>query len=526
LSEGTLISQPETIFVAAENGLLPGAKVGGVADVIRDLPAAVATQGARATILTPSYGTLHRLPGARPLEIVATVFRGRRFRARVFEVPVEPDNVRCLVIDHRVLAPTDPGVVYHGDDANRPYATDANKFAFFCAAVASWIITRPQEPAVVHLHDWHCGVLAVLRRFDARYLRLARIPTVFTIHNLAYQGQRPLRDDPSSLHAWFPALRYEASSVTDPEFTHVFNPMAAAIRLCDRVNTVSPTYAREICRPSDPATGFIGGEGLEADLRRREQDGTLMGILNGCNYPATPAVASPWKDLRRLIGDTLDGWQQRERDPAFRKMHANARKRLDGLGEDRPPHLLTSVGRIVDQKMRLMFTRTPAGVPALAALLERLPDDALLILLGSGEPRFEAELARIAAKQPKLLFLRGYSEAVGEALYASGDLFLMPSSFEPCGISQMLSMRAGQPCVVHAVGGLRDTVRHGETGFVFDGQDPSRQAGAFVDCAADAVALRDNDPSAYARIRDGARASRFPWDASARHYLRKMYELG
>jgi len=181
-----------------------------------------------------------------------------------------------------------PGVVYHGDGDEHPYATDANKFAFFCAAVASWVITRPQDPAVLHLHDWHSGVLAVLRRFDARYMRLARIPTVFTIHNLAYQGQRPLRDDASSLHAWFPTLRYTTAGVSDPAFPHVFNPMAAAIRLCDRINTVSPSYAREICRPSDPSAGFIGGEGLEEDLKQRERDGTLIGILNGGNYPQLP----------------------------------------------------------------------------------------------------------------------------------------------------------------------------------------------------------------------------------------------
>ncbi len=419
-----------------------------------------------------------------------------------------------------------PGVVYHGDGDEHPYATDANKFAFFCAAVASWVITRPQDPAVLHLHDWHSGVLAVLRRFDARYMRLARIPTVFTIHNLAYQGQRPLRDDASSLHAWFPTLRYTTAGVSDPAFPHVFNPMAAAIRLCDRINTVSPSYAREICRPSDPSAGFIGGEGLEEDLKQRERDGTLIGILNGCNYPAATAAAPPWHELRRLLDAALADWQQRDRDPVIARMHALARNRLKRLGDDRPRHLLTSVGRIVDQKMRLMFTRTPSGRPALAALLDRLPDDALLILLGSGDTRYEAELARIATRHRKLLFLRGYSEAAGDALYASGDLFLMPSSFEPCGISQMLAMRAGQPCVVHGVGGLRDTVKHLETGFVFAGADPARQAGAFVDCTADAVALRDDDAGAFDRIRAAASRTRFPWRDAARNYLRNLYGLG
>ncbi len=148
----------------------------------------------------------------------------------------------------------------------------------------------------------------------------------------------------------------------------------------------------------------------------------------------------------------------------------------------------------------------------------------MLVLLGTGDPAYEAELTRLAARAPNLLFLRGYSEALSADLYAAGDLFLMPSSFEPCGISQMLAMRSGQPCVVHGVGGLRDTVADGRTGFVFNGSTPAAQVGRFVATVADALRLRENDPRRWQSIRRAARARRFDWARSARTYIRDLYE--
>lgn len=511
------------IFVAAENGALPGAKVGGVADVIRELPAAVADEGWKPTVLNPSYGSLHRLPGARRLARVHVAFRGRRWIVQPYSVPGAHPKVRCVVLDHRLFVPTEPGIVYHGDAADRPFATDAGKFAFFCAAAAAWIIAQDRRPDVLHLHDWHCGVLAVLRAFDSRCEPLRRIRTAFTIHNLAYQGQRPKRGDASALDTWFPDLAYDPAVVADPSNHDVFNPMAAAIRLSDRINAVSPTYAGEIQRPSRPSAGFVGGEGLERLLQRRAAEGALCGILNGCEYPERPAAKHSWLALRTIIAEALHGWRKRDTHPDSLEAHALATATLERLGDERPTHILTSVGRIVDQKMRLFFAGARGGRTSLELILDVLGEHGVLILLGSGDAFYEQELARIAARRTNLLFLRGYSDKLGSALYESGDLFLMPSSYEPCGISQMLAMRNGQPCVVHGVGGLKDTVADGKTGFVFDGRTPSGQARHFVECVGEALRVRETDTKRWSGIRRAARARRFDWTQSARSYIRELY---
>ncbi|HEX5788477.1 MAG TPA: glycogen/starch synthase [Woeseiaceae bacterium] len=511
------------MFVAAENGALPGAKVGGVADVIRDLPPAVAAEGWRATVVNPSYGSLHRLPGARALARLRVPFRGSTFTFTAYSVPANRDGVDCVVLDHPLLVPTEPGVVYHGDADDRPYATDAGKFAFFCAAVAAWLGSRERRPDALHLHDWHCGVLTVLRAFEPRFAALREVRTAFTIHNLAYQGQRPKRGDVSALDTWFPALAYTPGAVADPANAEVFNPMAAAIRLADRVNAVSPTYAREVQRPSAPEQGFVGGEGLESILRERAANGALIGILNGCEYPQMLPGAPDWPAVRQAVATALEGWQQQEKNGAAREAHRLAAATLARIGTARPRHLLTSVGRIVDQKMRLFFTGAGGGRSALAALLDELGNRGLLVLLGTGDSRYEALLVKLAGERTNLLFLRGYSEALSAALYAAGDLFLMPSSFEPCGISQMLAMRSGQPCVVHGVGGLRDTVEDELTGFVFEGGSPAEQAGNFVSRTSAALALRERDPARWDSIRRAAAAQRFDWSRAAKTYIREMY---
>lgn len=485
--------------------------------MIRELPAAVSAAGWPATVLTPSYGLLHQNSGAQEIDPVVTQFRGRPWDVRVFVVPGSNRHVRYVVFDHKLLVPTDTGVVYHDDDATRPFATDANKFAFFCAASASWIESRRTPPAAIHLHDWHTAIVAVLREFDSGFPQLRAIPQYFTIHNLAYQGQRPMRGDESSLEEWFPDLRYDGERLTDPQNRQIFNPMATAIRLADRVNAVSPTYAKEIQQPSDPSSGFVGGEGLESDLQRRATEGRLFGILNGCDYSNSPTTPPRWPKLLDLCKQTLLAWGDDS-------SHQVALHSLAKLPRRRPLHVLTSVGRVVDQKMRLFFEKTNTGQTALQDILDDLGDSGVFVLLGSGEPRYEKQLLKIARSSANFIYCRGYSEELGDALYAGGDLFLMPSSFEPCGISQMLAMRNGQPCLAHGVGGLCDTIDDGINGFIFEGVDPRDQAIGFVECVRNALRMRGNDPLRWQTIRNNALAARFDWASSAKQYIELFYE--
>jgi len=462
----------------------------------------------------------HELPGAQRIDSIEVGFSGNAFPVDIFEVDGRHKAVRNLVFEHALFSPQGPGRIYCNDAPERPFATDAGKFALFAAAAAAWMEQLADLPRVVHLHDWHAATYPVLTQFSPSLERLRSVPTVFTIHNLAYQGTRPISNDPSSLEAWFPELRYTHSSVRDPHLAHCYNPMAAAIRLADKISTVSQRYAKEICRASDPTTGFIGGEGLEQELAAASDQGRLEGILNGCNY-AVPAGRRPgWQRILSLAAEQVNGWL--DAYPASR-FHAIARSRLASLPKRRPRNLLTSVGRLVRQKASLMLQPLPDGRAALEHVLEDLGHQGVLILLGSGEAELENHMADIAERHHNLLFLCGYSATLADPLYRGGDLFLMPSSFEPCGISQMLAMRAAQPCVVHGVGGLEDTVDDGRTGFVFHGDTPAEQAANFVATVRRALAVKSEDNDRWQGICIQAASRRFTWAETARRIIEKLY---
>jgi len=509
-------------MLAAENGALPQGKVGGMGDVTRDLPRALAALGHPVTVVTPAYGRFAQLPGAKSLGALEVPFATATERVGWYRVKDE-GGVAHEVLDHPRFAPRGDGAIYHDDGADTPFFTDATKFAFFSAAAAALVAALPEPPAAVHLHDWHLGCYLALRGFDHRFGRLRAIRTVFTIHNLALQGTRPLSVTSSSLGAWYPWLRYRRAEVVDPVYADCFNPVATAVRLADMVNTVSPTYALEVQRPNDDERGFRGGEHLDHLLTRAQSERRLVGILNGCDYSAPAPRRSGWKALLELIRSELAGLMASESTLA--SAHYIADRRLDSFGSKRPRTLLTSIGRVVDQKVRLFREPVASGTTALERILDALAPEDHMIMLGSGDPEYERFFTQAATRHANFLFLRGYSDAIATALYATGDLFLMPSSFEPCGISQMLAMRAGQPCVVHAVGGLRDTVDR-RSGFPFEGDTPQRQAQSFAREVAAAVGLRQADPVQWQTITAAACAHRFDWRVSADRYVEEVYAFG
>ncbi len=515
----TTIDRRHVIFLASENGALPGGKVGGVADVIRDLPPAVAAEGYDVSVVTPSYGVFHSLDGAKRTGSVTAKFRGKEQRVDVYELPGR--DIKQVVLDHPEFTPDAPGQIYHDDGAARPFATDATKFAFLGAAAAAWIESLPEAPSVVHLNDWHAAFYFLERDYGPKADALGGIRTVFSIHNLAYQGQRPFKGDESSLATWFPDREAEREVLADPGAPDALNPMAFAIRSADYVSTVSPSYAREICQSSDPGRGFYGGEGLESDLRRVAADDRLGGILNGIDYPSTHPPRPGWQRLISLMRTQVDDWL--ERDPA-NATHQLASERIATLPGRRPLHVMTSIGRLVQQKTSLMLEPAAGKPTALDAILDAVGKHGVLLLVGSGEAEMEAQVFEVAKRHANLVFLNGYSETLAAPLYRGGDLFLMPSSFEPCGISQLLAMREGQPCVVHGVGGLADTVVDGETGFVFRGKNPSEQAEAFVTTVENALELRAERPVSWAGIVQRAERQRYDWSTAARQYIEQVYE--
>ncbi len=521
-------------MLAAEHGGLPGGKIGGIGDVIAELPPALVAAGLTVNVLLPAYGVYHELPGSRLAASADVEFAGSTQRVELYELPAQAEfgGATCWVVHHAVFG-TPPGQIYHHDSAASPFATDANIYALFCAAAVKLLSQRALPKCdVVHLHDWHAATFALLYRSQTRVekAQLDKLKIVFTVHNLALQGIRPLAGHPSSLTAWFPDIKREAAAlvetVCDPRYPDCYNAMRAGIVLADRVHVVSPSYAQEVLQPNAPEIGRHGGEGLELDLGRRADEGNLLGILNGCSYPEEPRsinVQQARVDLLTVLQRQLGEWFSQHEQ--LRSSDYLADKNLERHGQRllRPIDecfLVTSVGRITPQKVGLLLHPGADGT-LLDTLLLELAEQGLLILLGSGDQELELRLVEHAARHSNFVFLRGYSDELAELLYQAGDLFLMPSLFEPCGISQFLAMRSGQPCLVHEVGGLRDTVST-DTGFVFSG--PSLEEKAAEASAAFALALAERANSvAWAERCALAAGQRFSWDASAQRYLRDLY---
>ncbi len=515
------------LMIAAENGALPGGKAGGIGDVVRDIPKALAKRNCTVSVVTPAYGSLNQLADSKLIHSFSLNFAGKSQTLRLYRLNQKGprDRVRHYVIDHPLFSYCGKGKIYCDDPPGRPFSTDANKFALFCQAVGEAIVRKHfGKLHVLHLHDWHAAFLLVLRAYSPRFRSLKKIHCAFTIHNLALQGVRPFKDDESSLEDWFPELKYKPETLADPEWSHCINPMATAIRLADTVHAVSPNYAREILKPSDIEQGRYGGERLENELIRANREERLFGILNGCDYAASSeAEIRDWAELLELM-QTLN-WRWCSKKSTLGSAHFLAYHSLNQLSKNRPKTIITSVGRITSQKIELMRQPTSSGQPALHAALDLVGSDSLILVLGSGDPIYEQFLCETMVSYANFVFLNGFSEVLAEAFYQQGDLFFMPSSFEPCGISQMLAMRDGQPCLVHDVGGLSDTVIHNQTGFVFSGKNPTKQVDSMLLNLKQALKLQRSQSTEWLSIQAAAAAARFEWGDSIDAYLIELYQL-
>ncbi len=513
-------------MAAAENGALPGAKVGGIGDVIRDVPRALVERGHQVSVILPGYQRLSHLPQAQYVLSMTVEFASSLHTLELFEIQLDKENsVRHFVIENPLFGACGAGQLYC-HDADQPFATDATKFALFSLAICHLLVTNGIEtPDVLHLHDWHTAPVLLLRQYHAGFSALKKIPAVFTIHNLSLQGIRPFEDNESSLQQWFPALEVDKDKVVDPRYPDCINLMRCGINLADRVHVVSPGYAAEIREPSVPELGLVRGEGLEQDLQAAFEAGKLFGILNGCDYPATGRGKKPTKTA--FVAEAtmaLETWVGNQLYIKASWFHALERLLHWGGQRQKDAFLVTSVGRLTAQKVSLLRVEIE-GKSALEHLLAIVAaEKGFMIMLGSGDAACESFMTDIMRNNPCFLFLCGYAENTGDMLYTMGDLFLMPSSFEPCGISQMLAMRAGTPCLVHSVGGLADTVIHMQNGFCFSGSNPVEQAQAMISTFREALQLYSSRIPQWQQISKAAAAARFSWDESAAVYEKLLYE--
>ncbi len=512
------------LMVAAENGALPGGKVGGIGDVIRDAPIALAKAGHRVTVVTPGYGSLSALPEVSMRNTMTVEFCRHLEELALLEIKPASEQlgVTHLLLENALFAACGIGSIYC-DDEWGPFSTDAHKFALFCLGVCHAIVTGAIErPDVIHLHDWHAALLLFLRRHHPAYKALRSLRVVYTIHNLSLQGVRPFQNNGSSLEDWFALSDYDPALIADPRTPSCVNMMRMGINLADKVHVVSPTYAREILQPSNPRQGFVGGEGLEADLQRISRGKKLVGILNGCDYEGYRSGKPTAKSFLSLANDCLGQWAGNRHSVAAAHFFAQRRIMAWSSGKWQAKTVVASINRLTGQKVSLFETQVSPGVTALDAVLESL-GESVYIMTGSGDPHYEDFMTTAMARHENFLFMRGYSEPLADNLYRFCDLFLMPSSFEPCGISQMLAMRAGKPCLVHKVGGLNDTVSHNHNGFSFSGANPVDQAQAMVKCLDKALDTRLHRQEQWRRIAQAARQTRFPWEDSVRRYVDELY---
>lgn len=507
------------LFVAAENDAIPDCKAGGMGDVVRDVPRQISERGDKVHVVVPSYSRLHQ-KGTFKTKLNFQL-RGMTYTAELFEVIPKKEfkNIHHYVIHHPEIEAGGIAHIYH-DDPTEPFYTDAIKYFIFCTAVAEAIKRGAfGKLDVVHMHDWHSSLILFLKQYHPAYKSLNKMRFVYSIHNLAIQGIRPFEDNYSSLRNWFPEVSFDKKGLMDYRYQDCVNLMAVGIRLADAVHTVSPSYKEDVLKPSSPPE-FIGGEGLEKDLTDADNEGRLFGILNGSNYKNIRAAEKGF--IYRNTVKALFKWLQEESKKYKADFLAHTGEKVMDFVDDRPEFIVSSVARLTEQKF-YFFKRSPEALVEILKKLEKV--NGIFMLLGTGAPEYEEVFRELSYKHKNFVFTNGQSEDLIDSIYLESHLYFMPSLFEPCGISQMLAMRNGNPCLVHHTGGLKDTVSHLKTGFCFDGKTYDEKIANMLSTFDLALDIFQNDKPKWKKIADNAKKMRFTWEKSVEEYYEKLYLL-
>mgnify|MGYP001546192798 CR=1 FL=1 len=477
--------------------IFPLLKTGGLADIAGALPAALNAAGCDVRVLLPGFPAV--LAGLRHAVTVGQFAApwGENLQVRLGELPGVPggdEPLKAYVLDVPSLFDR-PGNPYE-DLQRRPYPDNARRFAAlgWAAAYLAHALDRYWSPEVVHGHDWHAALAcACLKLWSAPQAR--RVPTVYTVHNLAYQGVFDAQ------HLGEIGMPQAAFQMEGLEFHGQISFMKAGLFYADHITTVSPTYAREI-------QTLEQGCGLDGLLRVRGK--SLSGILNavdeGVWNPATDSHLPRAFDWRRLGGKAeCKGALQREM----------------GLEEIADAPLFAMVSRLTEQKgLHLVL----AGVDNV------IQGGGQLLVLGSGDAELERAFSHSATQYPGRVAVHlGYDEALAHRVFGASDVTLVPSRFEPCGLTQMYGLKYGSVPLVRAVGGLVDTVVDADLATL---EDQSATGVVFQDFTETAYrhALRRSfalyhDRRAWARVRRAGMRQPFSWAQAAQQYLTVYQDL-
>ncbi len=463
----------------------PFSKTGGLADVATALPRALVRLGHEVTVVTPRY---HGTSGGEHVTSDTVELAEQSLRADLLEARAT-SGVRTILVDCPVLY--DRRGIYGEGGAD--YADSPLRYAFLSAVALRWALAQPAPPQIVHAHDWQGGIALAYLQENVSRLPLPRVAspprTVFTIHNLAYQG---LFDK-----AWVPALSlgWEGFTLQGFEFWDRLSFLKSGVNFAHRITTVSPTYADEIQRPEY-------GEAFDGVMRARRE--ALVGILNGIDVDEW----NPGND--RFLPAPFDAENLAGKHVAKRVLLERFGLPSDEAALARP--VIGMVSRMASQK----------GFDLIAAAAQELITlDATIVVVGSGEARYQEMWQHLAQARPdRISVFIGYDEERAHLVEGGADIFLMPSRFEPCGLNQMYSMRYGTVPVVRAVGGLVDTVkpydpRNGRgTGFLFASYEP----GAMMHALTNAIGAFRNKKM-WARLQKNGMRTDFSWDRSAEEYV-------
>jgi len=480
---------PLRIALAASEAV-PYAKSGGLADVVGALAVHLARLGHEVTLFLPYYretrARLPRLPRACPP--IDLPFPGHDVRVELLRHDPVPGLAALLV---RADEAFDRPRLYGTPDGD--YWDNAGRFALLCRAVLAAAPRLGEHPDVIHAHDWQTALVPLYLRHRPDFAAsLAGVPTVLTVHNLAYQGIFP----PAALpYCGIPAELFTPAGV---EYYGNVNLLKGGILSADALTTVSPRYSEEIRTPAF-------GEGLDGVIRG--EAAKLRGILNGVDYEEWDPDADP-RLPARYSAASLDGKDRCKL----------ALLEAFGLPRDPATPLFATISRLADQKG---FDLLADAMPRLAGMNLRY------VLLGSGDRSYEDLWLGLARRWPDRVAVRiGYDEALAHLVEAGADAYLMPSRFEPCGLNQMYSLRYGTVPVVRAVGGLDDTIEHFDprtgrgNGFKFRDYDVT----GLLWAVGEALACYAR-PEEWRRVQRNGMAADFSWDAAARRYVDLYREL-